>query len=133
MFPEKLCFMDYRFDEIDTWWPWAKADDVTIAPDTSVEHILVPTKETGFVSTWLKICIEKAIPVLLVGNSGTGKTANIMDMIRAMPKDKFLSNFIHFSARIQAQQVCINLKESLQCVCMILLLFQFLRRYKKSS
>lgn len=105
MFPEKMCFMDYRFDEVDTWWPWAKADDASIAPDTPVDHILVATKETGYISTWLKVCIDRAIPVLLVGHSGTGKTANITNFIRGMPKDKFLSNFIHFSARIQAKQV----------------------------
>lgn len=108
MFPEKMCFMDYRFDEIDTWWPWSKADDASIAPDTPVDSILIATKETSYISTWFKVCIEKAIPLMLIGNSGTGKSATAMNSIRGMPKEKYLSNIIHFSARTQAQQVYIR-------------------------
>lgn len=108
MFPEKMSFMDYRFDEIDTWWPWAKADDSNIAQDVSVDNILVATKETGYISTWFRVCIDRAIPLLLIGNVGTGKTANIMHFIRGLPKEKYLSNVIHFSARTQAQQARIG-------------------------
>lgn len=105
MFPEKMCFMDYRFDEVDAWWPWSKTEEITIPMDTPVEDILVSTKETGYISTWLNVCVSRKIPFLLVGRGGTGKTATIMSFIRQIPKDKYLANVVNISARTTAQQV----------------------------
>lgn len=105
MFPEKMCFMDYRFDEVDAWWPWTKTEEITIPIDTPVEDILVSTKETGYITTWLNVCVSKKIPFLLVGHNGTGKTATIMNFIREIPKDKYLANVVNVSARTTAQQV----------------------------
>lgn len=105
MFPEKMCFMDYRFDEVDAWWPWTKTEEITIPIDTPVEDILVSTKKTGYITTWLNVCVSKKIPFLLVGQNGTGKTATIMNFIREIPKDKYLANVVNISARTTAQQV----------------------------
>lgn len=105
MFPEKMCFMDYRFDEVDTWWPWTKTEDINIPPDTPIADILIPTKETRYVSTWMNVCAAKSMPVLLVGGTGTGKTATVMNFLRELPKEKYLFNVISCSARMTAQQV----------------------------
>lgn len=105
MFPEKMCFMDYRFDEVDAWWPWSKTDDHSIPPDTQIGELLIDTKETGYSTAWLRICVAKAIPIMLIGNTGTGKTSTVMNFIKELPREKHLSNVINFSARTTAQQV----------------------------
>lgn len=105
MYPEKMNFMDYRFDEIETWWPWLKTEDITFQPDASIADLVVPTKEIACVSFWANHCVSSKIPLLLVGQTGTGKSATIANFLRDLPKDKFIMNSINCSARTSAQQV----------------------------
>ena len=105
MYPEKMNFMDYRFDEAETWWPWIKTDDVSFPADTSVADLMVPTKETGCITFWANHCVNSKIPILLVGNTGTGKSATITSFLKDLPRDKYIMNCINCAARTTAHQV----------------------------
>ena len=105
MYPEKMNFMDYRFDEIETWWPWLKTEDFTFQLDASIADIVVPTKENGCITFWANHCVSSKIPLLLVGQTGTGKSATVANFLRELPKDKYIMNAINCSARTSAQQV----------------------------
>lgn len=105
MYPEKLNYMDYRFDEVETWWPWLKSEDCTFPADTMVSELMVPTKENGCIMYWANHCVNNGIPMLLVGQTGTGKSATLLNFLKELPRDKFIMNTINFSARTSAQQV----------------------------
>lgn len=105
VYPEKFNFMDYRFDEQETWWPWLKSDDVTLPENCLLSELIVPTKETGSINYWTELCLTKGIPLLLVGPTGTGKSATLHGYLRESKKDKYMINNINFSARTSAQQM----------------------------
>lgn len=105
MYPEKMNYMDYRFDEVETWWPWLKSEEAQFSPDANVSELMVPTKENGCVNYWANHCVSNGIPLLLIGPTGTGKTATILNFLKELPKDKFVLNTVNFSARTSAHQV----------------------------
>ncbi|XP_062562978.1 dynein axonemal heavy chain 3 isoform X3 [Armigeres subalbatus] len=105
MYPEKMNFLDYRFDEQETWWPWLKSEELTLPESCIVSELMIPTKETGYILYWTEMCVAAGIPILLVGPTGTGKSATIANYIRELPKTKFISNIINCSARSTAQQM----------------------------
>ncbi|XP_036671579.3 dynein axonemal heavy chain 3 isoform X3 [Drosophila suzukii] len=110
MFPEKLVFLDYRFDEAENWWTWQKSDDssgttANFPENAQISELIVPTKETGYISYWQDFCISKSYAMLVVGPTGTGKSAIITSNLLAMPKFANLVNVINFSARTSAQMV----------------------------
>uniref|UniRef100_A0A336M3T0 CSON009294 protein n=1 Tax=Culicoides sonorensis TaxID=179676 RepID=A0A336M3T0_CULSO len=105
VYPEKYNFLDYRFDEHETWWPWLKTDDVNLPENSLVSDLIVPTKETGYIMYWADICVTKNIPLLLIGPTGTGKSAILSGYLRELRKDKYLINNLNFSARTTAQQM----------------------------
>ncbi|XP_053695545.1 dynein axonemal heavy chain 3 [Sabethes cyaneus] len=105
MYPEKMNFLDYRFDEQETWWPWLKSEELVLPDSCAVSELMIPTKETGYILYWTEMCLSAGIPILLVGPTGTGKSATIASHIRDLPKTKFISNIINCSARSTAQQM----------------------------
>ncbi|XP_030372078.1 dynein heavy chain 3, axonemal [Scaptodrosophila lebanonensis] len=110
MFPEKLVFLDYRFDEAENWWTWQKSSDdpsalVQFPENAQISELIVPTKETGYISYWQEFCIAKSYGMLVVGPTGTGKSAILTSNLLAMPKFANLVNIINFSARTSAQMV----------------------------
>lgn len=111
MFPEKLSFLDYRFDEIESWWAWQKSSDdiigasISYPPDTPITDLIVPTNESGYITYWQGFCVNKSYPMLLIGPTGTGKSAIITNNLMALPKQNNIVNIINFSARTSAQLV----------------------------
>lgn len=97
--------MDYRFDMIETWWPWLRSEDTLIPPNTPVTEIMVSTKETGYIINWLNQCLTMGKPILIVGPTGTGKSATVINCMKELPKEKYLLNTVNFSARTTAHQV----------------------------
>lgn len=105
IFPEKFNFMDYYFDGIDMWRPWfAASKEFSIAPNIQVSDIIVPTKETGYILHWLNICVSNQIPLSLIGPTGTGKSAIIVNFMRNLDQQKNILNVINFSARTTSSQ-----------------------------
>lgn len=105
MFPEKMPFLEYRFDMVETWWPWLKTEDHIIPATTSIDDILVPIRESNCLSHWIDVCISADIPMLVVGSSGTGQTATIRNYMNQLAADKYLRNVINFSVNTKAEQV----------------------------
>ena len=53
----------------------------------------------------MDLCIEHARPILFVGPTGTGKSVYVQDkLMNGLSKDKFLPNFVNFSAQTSANQ-----------------------------
>lgn len=105
MFPEKMLFTDYRFDGIETWWPWLKSEDVSLAANTTVSAALIPTKETNTLLHWLNLTMTTSMPIVLIGDSGTGKSATVRHFFNELPKDKYLNSVLNLAANTSAQQV----------------------------
>lgn len=106
MFAEKFNFMDYYFDGVDTWWPWSQQKaDLSIPKNSLVTDIIIPTKETGYILHWLNTCVSNRIPLLLIGPTGTGKSATTINFLRNLDANKNLLNVINFSARTTSNQV----------------------------
>lgn len=106
MFPEKMPILEYRFDMNETWWPWLKSEDYTIPSTASVDDVLIPTKESNCLSYWIDVSISAGIPMLVVGHSGTGKTATILSHTNQLATEKYLRNVINLSVNTTAEQVC---------------------------
>lgn len=111
MFPEKQVFLDYRFDEAENWWTWQKSSDdpssgsAHFPESAQISELIVPTKETGYISYWQEFCTAKSFSLLVIGPTGTGKSAIITSNLLALPKYANIINIINFSARTSAQMV----------------------------
>ncbi|XP_055373574.1 dynein axonemal heavy chain 3 [Condylostylus longicornis] len=105
LWPEKLLYIDYKFDENENWWPWQKSEEINFPENAELSELIVPTKETGYILYWLEFCIEKEISMLLSGPTGTGKSCTISNYIYNLSKNSYMINTINLSARTSAQQV----------------------------
>lgn len=106
MFPEKMLLTDYRFDGIETWWPWLKSEEITFSDsDATLLNALIPTKESNIMQYWLDRATKSFVPIVIVGASGTGKTTTIRHFLNNLPKEKFLNNVLNLSANTSSQTV----------------------------
>lgn len=105
MFPEKKLVTDYRFDGIETWWPWVKSEEIIFSLDETLPNALVPMKQTYIMQYWLEQALKLPMPICLIGAAGTGKSATIRHFLNTLPKDKFLFNSINLAANTSPQQV----------------------------
>lgn len=48
--------------------------------------------------------LQRSIPILFVGPTGTGKSAIVLNYMLSLPKEKFIQNVVNFSARTTAAQ-----------------------------
>lgn len=69
-----------------------------------MSDLIIPTNETSCQRFFINQCVQQKLPVLFVGPTGTGKSAIALSYIMNLPKDKFLSNVINFSARTSASR-----------------------------
>jgi dynein heavy chain len=105
MYPEKMNYMDYKFDEIETWWPWLKSEECQFSQDATVSELMVPTKENCYITYWANHCVAHMIPMLVIGPTGTGKSVSVLNFLQELPKEKYMTNVLNFSARTTAHQV----------------------------
>ncbi len=67
--------------------------------------MLVPTMDTARYTFLMDLCIEHGRPILFVGPTGTGKSVYVQDkLMNGLSKDKYLPNFVNFSAQTSANQ-----------------------------
>jgi dynein heavy chain len=70
-----------------------------------IREMLVPTMDTARYTFLMDLCIEHARPILFVGPTGTGKSVYVQDkLMNGLSKDKYLPNFVNFSAQTSANQ-----------------------------
>lgn len=105
MFPEKMLMTDYRFDGIETWFPWLKSDEVTFNESTHISKALVPTKESNTMLYWLHLAVKIELPIILVGDAAIGKSVTLRHFLNEIPKEKFIHSFLNLAANTQPQNV----------------------------
>lgn len=105
MFPEKMLMTDYRFDGIETWWPWLKTEEPTFSENLPISSILVPTKESNAMLYWLDLAIKISYPIIVFGDAAIGKTATIRHFLNELPKKTFIQNVINLAANTQPETV----------------------------
>lgn len=84
---------DYLLDiENRIWKPWKwLVPDYIHDRQKNFSEILVPTIDTLRTTWFVKIMNNLNRPVVLVGDTGTSKTAIIQEFLRGLDGDKFVS------------------------------------------
>ena len=88
---EKLLY-DYFLDlEKNIWLPWkVLVSDYVHDREKNFSDILVPTLDTLRTTWFVQMMNERNRPVLLVGETGTSKTAIIHEFLRNLSTDKYV-------------------------------------------
>ncbi|CAH0724307.1 unnamed protein product, partial [Brenthis ino] len=94
-----------------TWeaWEWLVPEYIHDR-DLRFSSILVPTVDTLRMTWLIKIMESVERPVLLVGDTGTSKTAIINNYLRGLPPEKFIVQQMNFSSRTSSMDVQRNLE-----------------------
>ncbi|XP_076407691.1 dynein axonemal heavy chain 11 isoform X6 [Peromyscus maniculatus bairdii] len=106
-FPSQGTIFDYYLDhKTKKFLPWTdKVPQFTMDVDTPLKTVLVHTPETTRLRYFTELLIEKGKPLMLVGNSGVGKTAFLSDTLASLPEDYIVSrvpfNYYTTSAALQ--------------------------------
>lgn len=102
----KRSFFDGRHVMSDTkeisFVEWGEGDDFTISPSAEYQSIIVPTADTAKYTFLMQTLINASLPALLVGDTGTGKTLMAKTLLQKMPKERYPSLLVQFSAQTSA-------------------------------
>ncbi|KAK7490595.1 hypothetical protein BaRGS_00018198, partial [Batillaria attramentaria] len=104
--PEHTAY-DYFYEHKSrgSWKPWHDLIKHAELGTTNVREMLVPTIDTARYSFIMDLCIKHNRPLLFVGPTGTGKSAYVQQkLMLGVPTDKYISNFVNFSAQTSANQ-----------------------------
>ena len=73
------------------WVPWTKlVPEYVHNPELKFYEILVPTVDTVRATWLLKLMVETRKPVVLIGETGTSKTATISNYLRTLNSDNMV-------------------------------------------
>ncbi|CAG7837267.1 unnamed protein product [Allacma fusca] len=68
-----------------------------------IRRIIVPTVDTARYTYLMDLCIRYQLPLLIIGPTGTGKSAYVQEKImNGIPQEQYLANLITFSAQTTA-------------------------------
>ena len=104
VFPEGKTVYGFTFDQSKVKWvPWGDLLDPTpIAPEAEYTNIIVPTVDTVRYTFLIDQLLRSKKHCLLVGPTGTGKTAYIKRHLQNGLPDTFVPLFFNFSAQTSA-------------------------------
>ncbi|XP_076804944.1 dynein axonemal heavy chain 10-like [Clavelina lepadiformis] len=107
---------DYHFEvEENAWLPWSQiVPKYEHDPEMKYNQILVPTIDTTRTTWLLKLMVTIKRPVVLVGETGTSKTATIQNFLRDLDPDSHLMLHINFSSRTTSMDVQRNLEANVE-------------------
>ncbi|EDO35852.1 predicted protein [Nematostella vectensis] len=107
---------EYYFDSKKLLWvPWLDVvPEYVHNPDLKYNEILVPTVDTVRTTWLLQLMVNIHRPVLLVGETGTSKTATTANYLRGMDQDTTLLLNINFSSRTTSINVQHNLEANVE-------------------
>ncbi|XP_058491324.1 dynein axonemal heavy chain 10 [Solea solea] len=107
---------DFHFDGTqEKWVPWNSLVTKYIHnPEMKFSDILVPTIDTTRASWILEQMVKIKQPVLLVGESGTSKTATIHNFLKNLTADATITMIINFSSRTTSMDVQRNLEANVE-------------------
>lgn len=83
---------DYYLDiEHKIWIPWSTlVTEYEHNPNTKFNEILVPTVDSTRVTWLLNLMTTVKRPVILIGETGTSKTATMQNFLRTLNPDQFV-------------------------------------------
>ena len=95
---------EYYFDpELSKWVPWVdKVPEYKHEPGQNFHEILVPTVDTVCNMWLLEVMVKVKRPVVLVGETGTSKTATTQNFLRQLDPDSTVSNSCKTLIRVHA-------------------------------
>ncbi|XP_037073992.1 LOW QUALITY PROTEIN: dynein heavy chain 3, axonemal-like, partial [Pollicipes pollicipes] len=107
--PESGLLYDFMYEKRDTgrWVRWIDTVDkeqLQIPANAKVSELTVATDETARQSFLLDTYLAHGVPVLMVGPTGTGKSAITNSFLAQLPRERYVLNMISFSARTSAGQ-----------------------------
>ncbi|XP_053483492.1 dynein axonemal heavy chain 11 isoform X4 [Ictalurus furcatus] len=100
---------DYYLDpQTRRFSPWTdKIQSFHMEPDKPLQAVMVPTAETVRLQYFMRLLLESAQPLMLVGGVGTGKTAIVKDLLATLP-ETFISASVplhHYSTSSTLQKM----------------------------
>ncbi|OBS73367.1 hypothetical protein A6R68_12044 [Neotoma lepida] len=97
--PSQGTIFDYYIDpETKKFLPWTdKVPAFELDPDIPLQASLVHTTETIRIRYFMDLLMEKAWPVMLVGNAGTGKSVLMGDKLESLGTDDYLVQAVPFN------------------------------------
>ncbi|CAF4222790.1 unnamed protein product, partial [Adineta steineri] len=109
IFPERNTCFDFYFEKraAGHWRDWPDMipkEDLTITEGIKVVDLIIQTDETARQTFFLDTFLTHNIPLLLVGPTGTGKSAINNYFLVRLPKERFVANVVNFSARTSSNQ-----------------------------
>ncbi|XP_012230668.2 dynein axonemal heavy chain 3 [Linepithema humile] len=107
IFADKGSVYDWIFDKRNNgcWISWMDTmQQVSLPATAKVSELIIQTTEMSIQHFFMKKFMQRSVPVLFVGPTGTGKSAIVLDYLMSLPREKFLENVINFSARTSAPQ-----------------------------
>ncbi|CAH3998948.1 unnamed protein product [Pieris brassicae] len=107
LFQDKDTVYDYVYDKRNggTWIPWVDLEKEVPLPATAkVNDLIILTNENACLRYFVSKMVKSKIPILLVGPTGTGKSSLVLNFLLSLPKEKYITNTINFSARTTANQ-----------------------------
>jgi dynein heavy chain len=107
--PDYIYDTYFKIEGMGSWTSWNKLlqgkAGVEIKPGDNLQNVIVPTMDTARTHYLIHVCVMHDRPVLFCGPTGTGKSAYVKGKLMTdIPEDKFVTNFINFSAKTTAQQ-----------------------------
>lgn len=107
---------DYSFDVAqNSWVAWANVvPEYTHNFAAAFHEVLVPTTDTVRTAWLLQRMTSIERPVLLVGDTGTSKTATITNFLASMDREKTLVLNMNFSSRTRSLDVQRSLEASVE-------------------
>ncbi|XP_071449339.1 dynein axonemal heavy chain 3-like [Hetaerina americana] len=109
LFPVKGTVFDFFYDKRNngSWIVWLEVFEKStsqLPQNAKVSDLIIPTTETAYQSFFMQKFLACEVPLVMVGPTGTGKSAITINYLMNLPKDKFLPNVVNFSARTSAGQ-----------------------------
>ena len=89
---------EYFFDaDLKQWVPWRdKVAKYVHDPERKFNDILVPTVDTVRTMWLLQLQVRVRRPVLLVGETGTSKSATTTNFLKDLDKEAYVSGILEF-------------------------------------
>ncbi|CAB0039667.1 unnamed protein product [Trichogramma brassicae] len=107
---------DYLLDvEKRAWIPWKYLVMKYVHDrNMSFSEILVPTVDTMRATWYVSLMVNAQKPLVLIGETGTSKSAILMDFLRRLNPNKFSYLPINFSSRTTSMDVQRNLESAVE-------------------
>ncbi|XP_064612357.1 LOW QUALITY PROTEIN: dynein axonemal heavy chain 10-like [Liolophura sinensis] len=97
------------------WMPWSKLVPKYVHnPEMKFNEILVPTVDTVRTTWLLQLMVKIRRPVVLVGETGTSKTATTQNFLRTLDQESHLLLNVNFSSRTTSLDVQRNLEANVE-------------------